>query len=72
MVVSGSISEPLFVDPYAGCFLPPDAEKCMEKYADHYCIATKFIDDKLLSAVNNTDGLKQVFFFPISGHGLLD
>lgn len=52
--------EPLFIDPYAGCFLPPNVEKDMEQYPLHYCLATKFIDDKLLSTMNHIDGLKQV------------
>lgn len=64
-------AEPLFIDPYAGCFLPPNVEKDMEQYPLHYCLATKFIDDKLLSTMNHIDGLKQVFL-PISNHRLLD
>ncbi|XP_044502986.1 O-methyltransferase 1, chloroplastic [Mangifera indica] len=52
--------EPLFVDPYAGCFVAPNVEMAMKKYSHHYCLATKFIDDKLLRTVNHIDGLKQV------------
>lgn len=53
-------AEPLFVDPYAGCFVAPNVEMAMKKYSHHYCLATKFIDDKLLRTVNHIDGLKQV------------
>ncbi|KAM7254687.1 hypothetical protein ACFE04_019928 [Oxalis oulophora] len=55
-------SEPLFVDPYAGCFVPPRTRLDLMKTSesDHYCLATKFIDDKLIHTANNIDGLKQV------------
>ncbi|XP_044492624.1 O-methyltransferase 1, chloroplastic-like [Mangifera indica] len=52
--------EPLFVDPYAGCFVPPNVQMDMKKHSHHYCLATKFIDDKLLRTVTHMDGLKQV------------
>ncbi|EOX95103.1 S-adenosyl-L-methionine-dependent methyltransferases superfamily protein [Theobroma cacao] len=54
--------EPLFVDLYAGCFaqVPSHTRIDLKKRLQHYCIATKFIDDKLLRAVNHMDGLKQV------------
>ncbi|XP_031261656.1 uncharacterized protein LOC116119861 [Pistacia vera] len=52
--------EPLFVDPYAGCLVPPNVQMDMKKHSHHYCLATKFIDDKLLRTVNHIDGLKQV------------
>lgn len=53
--------EPLFIDPYAGCFVSPDIQMDMEYNPHHhYCLATKFIDDKLISTMNNIDGLKQV------------
>ncbi|XP_059659565.1 O-methyltransferase 1, chloroplastic isoform X1 [Cornus florida] len=54
------LSEPLFVDAYAGCFLPSNIETDMKHRLHHYCLATKFIDDKLLSTMNNIDGVKQV------------
>ncbi|KAF5731440.1 hypothetical protein HS088_TW18G00117 [Tripterygium wilfordii] len=54
---------PLLVDPYAGCLVPPDIQMDLKKYSHHYCISTKFIDDKLLRAVNHIDGLKQVVLF---------
>ena len=66
-------AEPLFIDPYAGCFLLPNAEKDMDQNPHHYCLATKFIDDKLLSTMNHIDGLNQVFLpLPISKHRPLD
>ncbi|KAL6957901.1 hypothetical protein U1Q18_034336 [Sarracenia purpurea var. burkii] len=53
--------DPLFFDQYAGCFLPrDDLPMHTEYYPCHYCLATKFIDDKLLTTMNNVDGLKQV------------
>lgn len=52
--------EPLFVDPYVGCFVPPDVQMDMKQCSHHYCLATKYIDDKLLRTVNHIDGLKQV------------
>ncbi|KAL5795623.1 hypothetical protein ACOSQ2_000443 [Xanthoceras sorbifolium] len=52
--------EPLFVDPYAGCFVPPEIQMDLKKHSHHYCLATKFIDDKLLRTANHIDGLKQV------------
>ncbi|GJW95928.1 putative S-adenosyl-L-methionine-dependent methyltransferase [Tanacetum coccineum] len=57
--------KPLFVDPYAGCFAPPNIEldKNIEQKQHHYCIGTRFIDDQLLSATKGVDGPKQVVLF---------
>ncbi|KAG7970873.1 hypothetical protein I3843_07G107100 [Carya illinoinensis] len=52
--------EPLFVDPYAGCFVSPNVKMDMRQCSHHYCLATKFIDDKLLRTVNHIDGVNQV------------
>ncbi|KAF5181578.1 S-adenosyl-l-methionine-dependent methyltransferases superfamily protein, partial [Thalictrum thalictroides] len=58
--------EPLFHDPYAGCFIDPEVQKKMKKNSlpttstSHYCLATKFIDDKLFSVVNHVDGVRQI------------
>uniref|UniRef100_A0A1D1XRX6 Putative S-adenosyl-L-methionine-dependent methyltransferase MSMEG_1480 n=1 Tax=Anthurium amnicola TaxID=1678845 RepID=A0A1D1XRX6_9ARAE len=63
--------DPLLIDPYAGCFLSngmavedetkveypmsgPSSSPC------HYTLATKFIDDKLLSLVSGIDEVKQI------------
>ncbi|KAF5931361.1 hypothetical protein HYC85_032234 [Camellia sinensis] len=54
------LADPLFVDQYAGCFVPHNILMDMEHYSHHYCLATKFIDDKLLTTMNNMDGIKQV------------
>ncbi|XP_022035124.1 putative S-adenosyl-L-methionine-dependent methyltransferase MMAR_1059 isoform X2 [Helianthus annuus] len=58
-------SEPLFVDPYAGCFAPPDLEldENWNQKLHHYCVGTRFIDDQLLSATKGVDGAKQVVLF---------
>jgi hypothetical protein len=53
-------AEPLFVDPYAGCLVAPNVQMDIKQCSHHYCLATKFIDDKLLQTVNHIDGLKQV------------
>lgn len=53
--------DPLFVDPYAGCFASNDTQMDLKTHSHHYCLATKFIDDKLLRTANHIDGLKQVF-----------
>ena len=57
-------AEPLFIDPYAACFLPPSTNKKpnihKHQQQQHYCLATKFIDDKLLHTAKRIDGLKQV------------
>ncbi|KAI3783178.1 hypothetical protein L2E82_13242 [Cichorium intybus] len=57
--------DPLFVDPYAGCFTPPDLEfdKNSEQKQLPYCIGTRFIDDQLLDATKGVDGAKQVVLF---------
>ncbi|PON55308.1 Leucine carboxyl methyltransferase [Trema orientale] len=52
--------EPLFLDPYAGCFVSPETQLDAKQCSLHYLVATKFIDDKLLRYVNQIDGLKQV------------
>ncbi|KAE9618791.1 putative methyltransferase Ppm1/Ppm2/Tcmp, S-adenosyl-L-methionine-dependent methyltransferase [Lupinus albus] len=57
--------EPLFVDPYAACLVPPYPnipEDTMHNLHP-YCLATKFIDDKLLGAASHIDGVKQVVLF---------
>ncbi|KAF3543539.1 hypothetical protein DY000_02003301 [Brassica cretica] len=59
-------AEPLFIDPYAACFFPPftNKEPNIHKHQQHhYCLATKFIDDKLLHTAKRIDGLKQVVLF---------
>ncbi|KAG2331266.1 hypothetical protein Bca4012_019156 [Brassica carinata] len=57
-------TEPLFIDPYAACFLPPSTNKELNiPEQQHYCLATKFIDDKLLQTAKRIDGLKQVVLF---------
>ncbi|KAF8387873.1 hypothetical protein HHK36_026535 [Tetracentron sinense] len=54
--------EPLFLDPYVGSFVTPDTLMDMKQYPlisaslHPYCLATKFIDDKLLSTMNHMDG----------------
>ncbi|KAG5086890.1 hypothetical protein JHK82_054287 [Glycine max] len=52
--------EPLFLDPYAGCFVPHNSPKDVIQDLHPYCLATKFIDDKLLHTVSLIDGLKQL------------
>ncbi|KAF3629989.1 putative pentatricopeptide repeat-containing protein-like [Capsicum annuum] len=53
--------DPLLIDPYVGCLLPYNTPEDMEDQQLHpYCLATKFIDDKLLQTMQSTDGLKQV------------
>ncbi|KAI7753881.1 hypothetical protein M8C21_023555 [Ambrosia artemisiifolia] len=57
--------EPLFVDPYAGCFAPPnlDLDEKLDQKLHCYCIGTRFIDDQLLSVTKGDDGAKQVVLF---------
>ncbi|XP_031400903.1 uncharacterized protein LOC116210909 isoform X2 [Punica granatum] len=52
--------EPLLLDPYAGCFVTFDFDMKAKKQTPHYCLSTRYIDDKLLSTVSHIDGLKQV------------
>ncbi|PHU16478.1 hypothetical protein BC332_17683 [Capsicum chinense] len=53
--------DPLLIDPYVGCLLPYNTPEDMGDQQLHpYCLATKFIDDKLLQTMQSTDGLKQV------------
>ncbi|KAL5561444.1 hypothetical protein UlMin_031191 [Ulmus minor] len=52
--------EPLILDQYAGCFVTPHIQIDTKQDSLHYCLATKFIDDKLLATVNQIEGLKQV------------
>ncbi|KAI8522662.1 hypothetical protein RHMOL_Rhmol13G0013600 [Rhododendron molle] len=53
-------ADPLFVDQYAGCFVPDNVPMDMGLYPRHYCLATKFVDNKLLTTLNDRDGLRQV------------
>ncbi|WMV36278.1 hypothetical protein MTR67_029663 [Solanum verrucosum] len=52
--------DPLLIDPYVGCLLPCNSVEDMDQELHPYCLATKFIDDKLLETMQSTDGLKQV------------
>ncbi|KAL0457912.1 UNVERIFIED_CONTAM: O-methyltransferase 1, chloroplastic [Sesamum latifolium] len=51
---------PLFIDPYIRCLLPPDIQMDVNQDLHEHCLGTKFIDDKLLSIIQNNDGLRQV------------
>ena len=53
-------ADPLFIDPYAGCLVPPNVRMDMKQQVPRYCLATKFIDDKLLSTLQNDDDFRQV------------
>lgn len=53
-------AEPLFLDPYAGCFVRDNTPEDVIQDLHPYCLAAKFIDDKLLNTVSLIDGLKQV------------
>ncbi|XP_023543737.1 uncharacterized protein LOC111803524 [Cucurbita pepo subsp. pepo] len=50
--------EPLFVDEYAGCWVAHNPQ--IKQKSHHYCVATKFLDDKLIKQVNHINGVKQV------------
>ncbi|KOM28471.1 hypothetical protein LR48_Vigan549s002600 [Vigna angularis] len=54
--------EPLFLDPYAGCFVRDNTPEDVIQDLHPYCLAAKFIDDKLLHTVSLIDGLKQLVF----------
>ncbi|KAF7818195.1 putative S-adenosyl-L-methionine-dependent methyltransferase [Senna tora] len=56
------MDEPLFIDPYAACLVPPNTSKDTVQDWHPYCLATKFIDDKLLQIVSHIDGVKQLVF----------
>ncbi|XP_051132170.1 O-methyltransferase 1, chloroplastic [Andrographis paniculata] len=56
--------DPLFIDPYIGCLLPPDHLQMDKSLGVHsHCLATKFIDDKLLGTMEKNDGPMQVVLF---------
>ncbi|KAF4384869.1 hypothetical protein G4B88_000265 [Cannabis sativa] len=60
--INAASLQPLFHDPYAGCFISPQFrfdDKKQRSSSLHYLLTTKFIDDKLVGFVNQTDGLKQ-------------
>ncbi|CAA2967714.1 S-adenosyl-L-methionine-dependent methyltransferase MSMEG_1480 MSMEI_1444 isoform X3 [Olea europaea subsp. europaea] len=55
-----AFEDPLFIDPDVGCLVPPDFHVKMMQHPHKHCLATRFIDDKLLTIMNKTDGLRQV------------
>ncbi|XP_022143726.1 uncharacterized protein LOC111013567 [Momordica charantia] len=57
-VIESHRPDPLFVDQYAGCLVSPNLQ--MEQCSHHYCVATKFLDDKLLQKVKHINDVKQV------------
>lgn len=58
--LSLAFADPLLIDPYVGCLLPSNSMEDMNQQLHPYCLATKFIDDKLLETIQSSDGLKQV------------
>ncbi|XP_027922564.1 uncharacterized protein LOC114180438 isoform X2 [Vigna unguiculata] len=52
--------EPLFLYPYAGCFVPDNTPEDVIQDVHPYCLVAKFIDDKLLHTVSLIDGIKQL------------
>lgn len=67
-VLSIDLREPLFHDPYAGCFVELELYKGISlniqnvstSYLNNYCLATRFIDDKLLGNVNIHSSIRQM------------
>jgi len=65
-----NVLDPLFIDPYAGCFLSSvSSQKNMKEqypittvasFPSSYSLATRFIDDKLFGLVSSSDELRQV------------
>ncbi|XP_042047746.1 O-methyltransferase 1, chloroplastic-like isoform X1 [Salvia splendens] len=53
---------PLFTDPYIRCLLPLDIEMDVNQSLHKHCLATKFIDDKLITSMQKDDGLRQIIF----------
>ncbi|KZV32348.1 hypothetical protein F511_03631 [Dorcoceras hygrometricum] len=52
--------DPLFVDPYIECLSPPETLTDATCGMHKHCLATKFIDDKLLDVMRTNDELRQV------------
>ncbi|KAK4407959.1 O-methyltransferase 1, chloroplastic [Sesamum angolense] len=59
MILHTAVLYPLFIDPYIRCLLPPDIQMDVNHGLHEHCLATKFLDDKLLSTIQNDDGLRQ-------------
>ncbi|XP_073157101.1 O-methyltransferase 1, chloroplastic-like [Henckelia pumila] len=53
-------ADPLFVDPYIECLSPPEILADASCGLHEHCLATKFIDDKLLDVMRINDELRQV------------
>lgn len=54
--------DPLFMDSYIRCLVPPHIEMDVNQGLHPHCLATKFIDDKLINTMHKIDGLSQVVF----------
>ncbi|EYU23001.1 hypothetical protein MIMGU_mgv1a020616mg, partial [Erythranthe guttata] len=52
--------DPVLTDPYIRCLVPTDIQMDVNLDLQKHCLATKFIDDKLLSTIDKIDGLRQV------------
>ncbi|KAL9261627.1 O-methyltransferase 1, chloroplastic-like protein [Drosera capensis] len=52
--------DPLFVDPYVSCMVPSNTQMNMAQSWHCHCLATKFIDEKLLEAMGGISGPRQV------------
>ncbi|XP_075490182.1 O-methyltransferase 1, chloroplastic isoform X2 [Primulina tabacum] len=53
-------ADPLFVDPYIECLSPPDILADANCGLHKHCLATKFIDDKLVNVMRTNEELRQV------------
>ncbi|GER34702.1 S-adenosyl-L-methionine-dependentmethyltransferases superfamily protein [Striga asiatica] len=51
---------PMFTDPYIRCLLPPIIETEQAQILNKHCLATKFIDDKLVKTMQKIDAFRQV------------
>lgn len=65
------LADPLFTDPYIRCLLPSDIQMDVVQSLHKHCLATKYIDDKVLRVIEKTDGLNQVSAL-MNDEGLID
>lgn len=53
--------DPLFIDPYVGCFLKSSEEAAEDECSNCYGLGTRYIDDMVVDVLSRNDDVRQVF-----------
>lgn len=57
--------DPLFIDPYVGCFLKSPEEAVEDECSNYYGLATRYIDDLVVDVMSRNGDVRQVFIVTV-------